>query len=61
MGVKAKTFDCVEWKHRAQDKLRAEYEARKAEFASYWDFLDAKAEESEFAREIKAKAQRQSG
>ncbi len=56
MKAKAKTFDCVEMKRKTQEKLRAEYEARKGEFASYWDLLDAKAEESQFAREIRAKA-----
>ncbi len=59
MKTKAKTFDCVEMKRKAQEKLRAEHEARKGEFASYWDFLDAKAEGSQFAREIRAKAGRQ--
>ncbi len=31
MGTKTKTFDCVEFKRRAQERLMAEYEARKAE------------------------------
>lgn len=41
MGRKTKTFDCVEMKHRAQEKLRAEYEARREEFGSYSEFLAA--------------------
>ena len=58
MGAKAKAFDCVEWKHRAQERLMAEYEARKGEFASEIDFLKAKAGESETARIIRAKIAR---
>ncbi len=50
-----KSFDCVEMKHAAQRKLRAEYESRKGEFASYFEFLDAKADESEWQREFWAK------
>ena len=44
-----KTFDCVEMKHRAQEKLRAEYEARKHEFSSYSEFVTAKVKESPWA------------
>ncbi len=58
MGAKTKTFDCVEWKRRAQEKLRAEYETRKDEFPSEIDFLKAKAEESETAGIIRAKIAR---
>jgi len=52
MATKTKTFDCVEFKRQAQRKLRAEYEARRKEFDSYFDFLDAKAQESEWVRRI---------
>ena len=52
MATKAKTFDCVEFKRQAQRKLRAEYEARKDEFDSYFDFLDAKAKESEWVQRV---------
>lgn len=41
--MKTKTFDCVEMKRRAQELLQAEYEARKGEFASWADFINAKA------------------
>ena len=58
MGVKTKTFDCVEWKRRAQEKLRAEYQARKDEFPSEIAFLKAKAEQSEIAKVIRAKIAR---
>ncbi len=58
MGTKTKTFDCVEWKDRAQEKLLAEYEARKDEFPSIVEFLNAKAEESETARIVRAKIAR---
>ncbi len=56
--MKSKSFDCVEMKRRAQERLRAQYEARRDEFESYWDFLEKKAKESEFARAIRAKAAR---
>jgi hypothetical protein len=52
MGAKTKTFDCVEMKTRIQAQLMAEYERRKEEFASYLDFIDAKADESEFVQEM---------
>jgi hypothetical protein len=58
MGAKVKTFDCVEWKDRAQERLWAEYEARKDEFASEVAFLNAKAEESEIGKVIRAKIAR---
>jgi hypothetical protein len=56
MGTKAKTFDCVDFKRKAQERLRAEYEARRSEFPDYYDFLRAKAEESEIGRLIRGKA-----
>ncbi len=55
MTKKSKSFDCVEFKRRAQEKIMAEYEARKDEFASYVDFLNAKAHESEWQRILRAK------
>lgn len=55
MSKDTKPFDCVEMKHKAQRKLRAEYESRKNEFASYFAFLDAKARESDWQREFWAK------
>jgi hypothetical protein len=51
----AKTFDCVEMKREAQRRIGAEYEARKREFASYWEFLNATAAESAFGAEMLAK------
>lgn len=50
MAEKNKPFDCVEMKRKAQVKLRAEYEARKGEFSSYVEFLQAKVKESEWQR-----------
>ena len=50
-----KTFDCVEMKCKAQEKLHAEYEARKSGFSSYFAFLEAKAHESSWQREFWAK------
>ena len=52
MATKTKTFDCVEFKRQAQRKLRAEYEARKDEFDSWYDFIDAKAKESEWVQRM---------
>jgi len=58
MKTKTKTFDCVEMKREAQRKLREEYEARKGEFDSYFDFLVATSDESQFVREMRAKFSR---
>ncbi len=55
MTKPAKKFDCVEMKHRAQRKLRTEYESRKDEFSSYFAFLEAKANQSKWQREFWAK------
>ena len=57
MTTRTKSFDCVEMKHKAQRKLRAEYESRKNEFASYFEFLDAKAGESTWQREFWARVE----
>ena len=57
MTMRAKAFDCVEMKHAAQRKLRAEYESRKNEFSSYLEFLDAKARESQWQSEFWAKVE----
>ena len=43
MATKTKTFDCVDMKNRIQTKRLAEYEARKGEFPSYLDFINARA------------------
>ena len=59
MATKTKTFDCVQMKRRAQERLRAEYEARKSEFSSIVDFLNAKADASATRRKLRAKACRQ--
>lgn len=55
MTTKAKAFDCVQMKRRIQELLRAEYESRRAEFASYCDFLEAKASESPWVRKMRKK------
>lgn len=55
MATKTKTFDCVAFKRQAQQKLRVEYAARNDEFDSCYDFLDAKALESELVRRIEKK------
>ena len=53
MATKTKTFDCVEMKRQCQKKLQEEYEARRGEFGSYFDFLEAKANESEWIRRMR--------
>ena len=57
MTTRSKPFDCVEMKHKAQRKLRAEYESRKNDFASYFEFLDAKAAESTWQPEFWARVE----
>ena len=52
MTRKAKAFDCLEMKNRIQAERLAEYEARKAEFSSYVDFINARVENSELAKII---------
>ena len=55
MATKTKTFDCVEMKRQAQARLRAEYEARKGEFSSVVDFLNAKARATTTRKALSAK------
>jgi len=55
MMVKAKTFDCVEMKRRAQERILAEYEERKAEFSSYCEFLQHRCKQSAWQSEFWAK------
>jgi len=50
MISRKKAFDCVEMKNLIQRDLRREYEARKAEFGSYVDFLNTTTNESEEIR-----------
>jgi hypothetical protein len=59
MATKIKTFDCVEMKRQAQEKIQSEWEQRKDEFPSYGDFLEAGIRESPWSRRIWEKAQRQ--
>jgi len=58
MTTANKTFDCVRMKRDAQERLSAEYEARRAEFASYAEFLQAAVTESEWTAAIWAGLQR---
>jgi|WetSurMetagenome_2_1015567.scaffolds.fasta_scaffold428915_1 hypothetical protein len=58
MSTKTKTFDCVEMKNRIQAELFAEYESRKGEFASYLDFINARAKDSELLRSLKERGVR---
>ena len=61
MTTKTKTFDCVEMKCKAQARLRAEYERRSDEFDSIVDFINAKAEQSEVAKMVRAKIAKAKG
>ena len=58
MTTKTKTFDCVEMKNRIQAERMAEYEARKNEFSSYLDFINARMKNSELAKSIHRKLKR---
>ena len=53
MGRKPKEFDCVKMKNEIQAKILAEYEARKGEFSSFVDFINAKANESPWVRKMR--------
>jgi hypothetical protein len=55
MTPKTKTFDCVEMKRRVQEKLLAEYQARRSEFESYSQFIEAKSRSSARHREFWAR------
>ena len=58
MPRQTKTFDCVAMKNRIQRELREEYESRKAEFASYIEFINATANESEVIRIFRDKLEK---
>ena len=47
-----KSFDCVEFKRQAQERLMVEYSTRQTEFGSYSDFIRAKVEENEWTRKL---------
>ena len=55
MARRTKTFDCVEMKNRIQAQIMAEYDARKDEFASFVDFINKTASESEWVRRMRKK------
>ena len=50
-----KTFDCVEMKNRIQAERMAEYEARRDEFPTFASFIKARADESDWVRDMRAK------
>ncbi len=58
MTMKAKTFDCVSMKTKAQVEIAAEWEARKGEFSSYGEFLEATVKESDWGRRVWEKLHR---
>lgn len=59
MTTKAKTFDCVEMKRRAQEEILADWESRKHEFSSYGAFLEATVQESEWTRKTWERVRKQ--
>ena len=61
MGTKLSTFDCVDMKHKAQEEILAEWEARKQEFSSYGEFLEASIKESDWGRRMWEKIHRKTG
>ena len=52
MATKTKKFDCVEMKNRIQAQMMAEFRRRKGEFASFEEFIAAKAQESSWVRRM---------
>jgi hypothetical protein len=58
MSSQTKSFDCVEMKNRIQVERLAEYEARKGEFASYADFINARVKDSELMKIVQEKLQK---
>ncbi|MGD0999848.1 MAG: hypothetical protein ABSA67_04030 [Candidatus Brocadiia bacterium] len=58
MATKTKTFDCVEMKNRIQAQRLAEYEAHKAEFGSYIDFVNARLKKSTVWKELARKSEK---
>lgn len=55
MGMRTKTFDCVEMKNRIQAERMAEYEAHKSEYTSFAEFIRARTERSEWIRTVRKK------
>jgi len=53
LAKRPKKFDCVKMKEEIQKKILAEYEARKGEFSSFVDFINAKANESPWVRKMR--------
>ena len=50
--MRTKTLDCVEMKRAAQERISAEWEARKQEFGSYGEFLEATLRESDWGQRM---------
>ena len=48
----SEAFDCVEMKRQSQEALLAEFESRRAEFATLSEFLQAKAKESDWVSAV---------
>jgi hypothetical protein len=61
MATKQKTFDCVEMKNRIQADLMAQYEARKAEFSSFEEFVSTLAEQDPWVRKMRRRVRAAKG
>lgn len=61
MATKTKAFDCVDMKNRIQDERMAQYQAAKGQYASFEDFITARAQKSDWVRHIRRKLRLQPG
>ena len=52
---KNETFDCVEMKRQAQERIRQAYESRSSEFSSFLDFIHTAAAESTWVTSLRAR------
>ena len=55
--MKTKTFDCVQMKREAQERLMSEFNSRRGEFSSFEDFLHATVNKDKWVRSVRRKIQ----
>ena len=56
--MKTKTFDCVEMKHRIQAEIMSDYLAHRDAYASYVEFVEARANASDWVRRMRGSLRR---
>lgn len=56
--MKTKTFDCVEMKRRIQAEIMSDYLAHRDEYASYVEFVEARANASDRVRAMRGRLRR---